>query len=160
MNVIIVGCGRVGGFLAGLMDAGGHQVTIIDLERAAFVHLPAEFKGTTLLGDGSDLDVLRHADAEKADAFLALTQGDNRNIMAGQIAKEIFRVKQVIAKINDPIRAQTYRAHGMSTFSRTTILGTLLEAILSGNTTVGEQLMRRVLEHEAEMSGDMAPARG
>ena len=159
MNVIIVGCGRVGGFLAGLLDESGHDVTIIDLDRAAFVHLPADFKGTTLLGDGSDLDVLRHADADKADAFLALTQGDNRNIMAGQIAKEIFRVKQVITKINDPIRAQTYRSHGMSTFCRTTILGTLLDAILSGDTTLGTDLMRRVQDHEAEMSGDLTPVR-
>ncbi|PYN10580.1 MAG: TrkA family potassium uptake protein [Candidatus Rokuibacteriota bacterium] len=124
MKIVIVGCGRVGAFLAGLLDGDGHDVTVIDLERAAFGHLPAGFHGTTLLGSGTDLDVLRQAGVDKADAFLTLTQGDNRNLMAAQVAKEIFRVKHVIAKVNDPIRANTYRAQGIGTFSRTSILGT------------------------------------
>ncbi|MEK7861245.1 MAG: NAD-binding protein, partial [Chloroflexota bacterium] len=97
MNVLIVGCGRVGGFLAGLLDAEGHSVTIVDLERPAFAHLPAAFGGTTFLGNGTDLDVLRQVGVDKVDAFLALTQGANRTLMAAQIAKEIFGVSRVFA---------------------------------------------------------------
>ncbi len=152
MKVVIVGCGRVGAFLAGLLDKGGHEVTVIDVERAAFIHLPADFKGTTLMGNGTDLDVLRQAGVEKVDAFLTLTQGDNRNLMAAQIAKQIFGVKQVLAKVNDPVRAATYRQHGIVTFSRTSILGTLLEATLMGDPEVGKVLMERAKEHEAFMA--------
>src|SRR5215831_12876345 len=130
MNVVIVGCGRVGATLAGILDAEGHDVTIIDTERASFAHLPAAYKGATFLGNGSDIDVLRQNGIGKADAFLSLTQGDNRNLMAAQIAKEIFGVKRVLAKVNDPIRSEIYREKGITTVSRTTILAVLLHAML------------------------------
>jgi trk system potassium uptake protein len=155
MNVIIVGCGRVGAFLAGLLDGGGHEVTIVDLERSAFEHLPRGFKGTTLLGNGADLDVLRQAGIERADAFLAVTQGDNRNLMAAQVAHEIFGVKRVVAKVNDPIRAQMYRGRGIDTFSRTTILATLLHAMLMDEKEIGQRLIERVRRHESELAGEM-----
>jgi trk system potassium uptake protein TrkA len=159
MNVVIVGCGRVGGFLAGLLDAEGHRVTVVDIasssparaERAWFQHLPPSFKGETILGDGTDLDVLRQAGVERADALLALTEGDNRNLMAAQIAQKIFGVKRVIAKVNDPVRAQIYRQMGIDTFSRTTILGTLLHAMLRDDREVGEVLLRQSLAHEADL---------
>ena len=153
MKIVIVGCGRVGAFLAGLLDSSGHDVTIIDLERASFAHLPATFKGTTLMGNGTDLEVLRTAGIDKTDAVFTLTQGDNRNLMAAQVAKEIFGVKHVIAKVNDPIRANTYREHGIGTVSRTSILGTLLEAMLMGDPEVGKILVEKARAHEAEMAG-------
>jgi trk system potassium uptake protein TrkA len=153
VNVVIVGSGRVGAFLAGLLDSAGHEVTILDVDRGSFVHLPPTFKGTTLLGNGADLDMLRQAGIEKADAFLALTQGDNRNLMAAQVAKEIFGVRAVIAKVNDPIRAQLYRTKGITTLSRTTILGTLLHAMLLGDPEVGKVLLERSLEHDRELAG-------
>ena len=167
MNVVIVGCGRVGGFLAGLLDAEGQHVTVVDIastsparaERAWFQHLPASFKGETILGDGTDLDVLRQAGVERADALLALTEGDNRNLMAAQIAQKIFGVKRVIAKVNDPVRAQTYRRQGIDTFSRTTILGTLLHAMLVEDKEVGEVLVRKALAHEADLAHEPAGAR-
>lgn len=152
MNVVIVGCGRVGGFLAGTLDAEGHTVTIVDVDRGAFVHLPEGFKGTTFLGNGTDLEILRQVGVDRADAFLALTQGDNRNLMAAQVAKEIFRVGRVVAKVNDPIRAEIYREKGIVTFSRTTILGLLLHATLLGESEVGEILMQRTLQHEAQLT--------
>jgi trk system potassium uptake protein TrkA len=155
VNIVIVGCGRVGAFLARQLDKAGQHVTIIDLDRASFVHLPRDFKGTTLLGSGTDLDILRQAGIEKADALFTLTQGDNRNLMAAQIAKQIFGVKQVIAKVNDPIRANTYRAHGIATFSRTSILGTLLEAMLMGDPEVGKVLLEKSKKAEAELAGDL-----
>jgi trk system potassium uptake protein TrkA len=153
VKIVIVGCGRVGAFLAGLLDGSGHDVTVIDLERASFAHLPATFKGTTLMGNGTDLEVLRTAGIDKTDAFFTLTQGDNRNLMAAQIAKEVFGVKHVIAKVNDPIRANTYRDHGIDTVSRTSILGTLLEAMLMGDPEVGKILVEKARAHEAEMAG-------
>jgi trk system potassium uptake protein TrkA len=152
VKIVIVGCGRTGAFLAGLLDSGGHEVTTVDLERSSFMHLPEGFKGTTILGNGTDLDVLRQAGVEKADALLTLTQGDNRNLMAAQIAKQIFGVKQVIAKVNDPIRATTYREHGIGTFSRTSIIGTLLEAMLLGDPEVGKVLIQKAKAHEAQMA--------
>jgi trk system potassium uptake protein TrkA len=162
VNIVIIGCGRVGGFLAGLLDAEGHRVSVIDIasdsapraERAWFQHLPAEFKGETIHGDGTDQEVLRQAGIERADAVVALTEGDNRNLMAAQIAKRIFGVKRVIAKVNDPVRARMYRRMGIDTFSRTTILGTLLFAMLMDDREVGEVLIQKSLQHEDELAGE------
>ena len=155
MNVTIVGCGRTGAFLAELLDRSGDTVSIVDLDRSAFKRLPADFKGTPVLGDGTDMDILRQGGIEKADAFVALTQGDNRNLMAAQIAKKIFGVQQVVAKVNDPIRAATYRGEGLYTFSRTTILGTLLQAVLTGDQTIGPDLMKVAMKHDEELSLDL-----
>lgn len=156
MNIVIVGCGRVGAFLAGQLDKAGHAVSIIDLDRASFGHLPQGFGGSTFLGNGTDLDILRSAGIEKADALFTLTQGDNRNLMSAQIARQIFGVKRVIAKVNDPVRADLYRSHGLSTVSRTTILGTLLEAMLMGDAEVGKVLIEKSKKVEAEMAGGSA----
>jgi trk system potassium uptake protein TrkA len=155
VNVVIVGCGRTGAFLAELLDQGGDVVSIVDVERSAFSRLPSNFKGTPVLGNGTDMDILRQAAIESANAFLALTQGDNRNLMAAQIAKKIFGVAQVFAKVNDPIRASTYRGQGIYTFSRTTILGTLLHAVLSGDTSIGPNLMKAAMRHDEELSAQL-----
>ena len=152
MKIVIVGCGRTGAFLAGVLSEADHDVTVVDLERGAFSHLPADFKGTTLLGNGTDLDVLRQAGIDKADALFALTQGDNRNLMAAQVGKQIFGVKQVIAKVSDPIRANTYRQHGLTTLSRTTIMGTLFEAVLMGDPEIGKMLLEKSKAREARMA--------
>jgi trk system potassium uptake protein TrkA len=155
VNVVIIGSGRTGAFLAELLDETGESVSIVDVERSAFKRLPAKFKGIPVLGDGTDMDILRQAGVEKADAFLALTQGDNRNLMAAQIAKKIFSVDQVFAKVNDPIRANTYRGEGIFTLSRTTILATLLHALLTGDKTIGPNLLRAAMGHDAELSADL-----
>jgi trk/ktr system potassium uptake protein len=159
VNVVIVGCGRTGAFLAGLLDRTGDTVSIVDLDRAAFARLPAGFNGTTILGDGTDMDILRQAGIESANAFLSMSQGDNRNLMAAQIAKKIFGVAQVIAKVNDPIRANTYRNEGIYTFSRTTILGTLLHAVLTGDKSIGPNLMRVAMKHDEQLSAELPTAR-
>src|SRR5207237_3140229 len=167
VNVVIVGCGRVGGLLAGLLDAEGHHVSVVDIaaisparaERAWFQHLPSSFKGDTILGDGTDLEILRQAGIEQADAVLALTEGDNRNLMTAQIAKKIFGVKRVIAKVNDPVRAQMYRQMGIDTLSRTSILGTLLFAMLMEDREVGEVLVRKALAHEEEIAHEAGKVR-
>ena len=110
MKVVIVGCGRVGSTLAENLDATGHEVIIFDVRTAAFDRLPETFKGAAIRGDGTDAEVLRRGGAEGADFFLSLTEGDNRNVMAAQVATESFGIPQVIAKINDPVRAAADQA--------------------------------------------------
>jgi trk system potassium uptake protein TrkA len=128
MRTVIVGCGRVGAMLAVMLDDGGHHVSILDISTAAFDRLPGSFKGEALRGDGTDEDTLRRAGAQDADLFLAMTEGDNRNIMAAQLAAEAFRVDQVIAKINDPLRALAYAELGIATICRTDLMA---NAVLS-----------------------------
>src|SRR4051812_6274065 len=99
MKVVIMGCGRVGARLAVLMERDGHDVSIIDSNPSAFNRLPPTFHGETVLGTGIDVDVLKAAGIEEADAFAAVTNGDNTNIMACEVAKEIFAVPKVLARI-------------------------------------------------------------
>lgn len=126
MNIIILGCGRVGALLATQLDNAGHAVTIIDSSSDAFQRLDPEFKGAKMTGNGVDEEVLRRARLDKADAFIAVTNGDNRNIMASQIAKEIFSVKKVLCRIYDPLRESTYKELGLETFCPTLVGANLL----------------------------------
>src|ERR1700716_3859308 len=121
MFVIIMGCGRVGARLALMMTHANHEVTIMDVTSSAFNRLGADFKGSTLLGDGTDQEVLRRAGIERADAFVAATQGDNRNIMAIQIGQHVFGVKRVGTRVYDPLRWDTFAALGLQAISPTTV---------------------------------------
>jgi trk system potassium uptake protein TrkA len=127
MKIIIMGCGRVGARLAGLLDIEGHAVTILDTDAYSFRRLPAEFGGTALVGNGMDEEVLVKAGIGETDAFLALTQGDNRNVMAAQIAKHIFKVPRVLCRIYDPLRRELFNALGIESFSPTTIFAQMLK---------------------------------
>ncbi|MCK5433983.1 MAG: TrkA family potassium uptake protein [Dehalococcoidales bacterium] len=127
MKVVIMGCGRTGAQLAGLLDTDQHQVTILDTDTYSFRRLPPDFGGTALLGNGIDEELLKKAGIEEADAFVALTQGDNRNVMAAQIAKHIFNVPKVICRIYDPIRRELYNTLGIEAFSPTTIFSQMLK---------------------------------
>lgn len=133
MNVIIIGCGRVGALTAQRLDEGEHAVTVIDINPRAFDRLPARFKGTTVRGTGTDEDVIREAGGEGADVLIALTEGDNRNVLAAQLGKHTFGIPRVIAKINDPLRAEAYRKLGLETICRTVMMADALQdAVLSG----------------------------
>ncbi len=127
MKVIIMGCGRVGSRLATLLDAGGHTVTILDTDSYSFRRLPRTFGGTALLGNGTNEDTLRKAGIKEADVFVALTQGDNRNVLAAQTARHIFKVPRVVCRIYDPLRQEMYSTLGLETFSPTTIFADLLK---------------------------------
>ncbi|HAS05060.1 MAG TPA: TrkA family potassium uptake protein [Dehalococcoidia bacterium] len=127
MKIIIMGCGRVGAQLAILLDKENHEVITLDLNVDSFRRLPPEFKGNALLGNGLDEDILIKAGIEKADAFIAVTQGDNRNIMAAQIAKHIFCVPKVICRIYDPLRRDLYSMLGLEALSPTTIFAQMLK---------------------------------
>jgi trk system potassium uptake protein TrkA len=121
MNVVIVGCGRVGSALATILDQAGHAVSIVDQNSQAFSRLPATFRGVTILGTGIDEDVLRRAGIERADCFAAVMTADNRNIMAAQVAKHVFNIPKVVCRIYDPLREETYRELGLETICPTTI---------------------------------------
>ena len=131
MKIVIVGCGRVGSTLAENLDADCHEVIIFDIRTSAFDRLPETFKGVAVRGDGTDEEVLRRAGVSGADIFLSLTEGDNRNIMAAQVAIESFSVPQVIAKINDPVRAATYSELGVVTLCRTNLMVDSVAAYLN-----------------------------
>ena len=130
MRTIIVGCGRVGAGLAEKLVADGHDVTILDMRNEAFRRLDPSFSGQALRGDGTDESVLRRAGAEGADCFFALTNGDNRNVLAAQLAAEGFGIPRVLAKINDPVRARAYAALGIDTINRTEMLIDAIERYL------------------------------
>ena len=132
MKVVIMGCGRVGARLATLMDAKGHEVTVLDIEPYSFRRLPSTFKGTAITGNGLDEDTLKKAGIEKADVFVAVTEGDNRNVMAAQIAKHIFNVPKVVCRIYDPIREEMYRNLGLETISPTKIGAERLKEVIEG----------------------------
>ena len=126
MKVLIMGCGRLGAQLAGLLDADGHRVTILDMDSYAFRRLPSDFHGTALVGNGLDEEVLRRGGIEDVDVYVALSEGDNRNIMSTQIAKHVFNVPRVLCRIYDPLRQQVFESLGLETFSPTTIFAGIL----------------------------------
>ena len=126
MRVIIVGCGRVGARVAAELDQRGEHVTVIDISPRAFQRLPPGFSGESVRGNGTDEDIMRTAGAEQADILMTLTEGDNRNALAAQLGKHTFGIPRVIAKINDPLRGEAYRALGLETICRTIILGDAL----------------------------------
>jgi trk system potassium uptake protein TrkA len=130
MKVVIMGCGRVGSALAGMLSNEGHDVMVLDIRADAFRRLPPEFKGKRHTGNGIDQDVLARIGVGEADAFIAVTQGDNRNVMATQIAKHIFGVKRALCRIYDPIREEMYRQLGLETISPTIIGAKLLKETL------------------------------
>jgi trk system potassium uptake protein TrkA len=130
MKIFIMGCGRTGAQLATMLDAEGHDITVLDVNELSFRRLPADFKGTALVGDGTNDETLKKAGIEKAEAFVAVTQGDNRNIMAAQIAKYIFKVPKVLLRIYDPLRRELYNKLGLEAFSPTIIFAELLKSNL------------------------------
>jgi len=126
VKIVIVGCGRVGASAAEAYDRAGHTVLILDVLTSAFDRLPTTFGGQAIRGDGTDEDVLHRAGAAGADVFLALTEGDNRNIMAAQLANESLGISRIIAKVNDPVRAKAYAELGIATLCRT---GLMMDAV-------------------------------
>ncbi len=131
MHVVVVGCGRVGSGLAGMLEEQGHSVAVIDRRAEAFHRLPPGFKGQMVQGVGFDRDRLREAGIERADALAAVTNGDNSNIVVARVAREAFGVSRVVARIYDQRRAAIYERVGIPTVA--TVQWTI------------ERVMRRVL---------------
>lgn len=132
MKAVIMGCSRVGARLAEILSEDGCQVTVLDTDAASFKRLGQKFQGTALLGSGLDETALVKAGIDSADAFIAVTQGDNRNIMASQIARHIFKVPRVVCRIYDPLRRDLYSDLGLETISSTTVVAQMVKESLLG----------------------------
>src|SRR3989339_404980 len=126
MYVIIVGCGRVGSELAKLLSSEGHNVVVIDKSPKSFDRLGRTFNGMTLVGNGFDVELLKQAGIAQADAFCSVTNGDNSNIVAAQVAKKIFKVPKVIARVYDPSRADIYKSLGLDIISGTILFAAMI----------------------------------
>jgi trk system potassium uptake protein TrkA len=127
MKIIIVGCGRVGASLARRFVDQGHHVAVVDKDRSAFSRLGESFGGKTVVGLGFDEDILKKAGIQKAEVFVALTGGDNSNIMAAQIAQTKYNIPKVLARVKDPLRAEVYKEIGLNTYCSTLLGSAILE---------------------------------
>ncbi|HDT12773.1 MAG TPA: TrkA family potassium uptake protein [Candidatus Aminicenantes bacterium] len=119
--IIIVGCGRLGGFLANRLSRGGHSIVVIDNKMAAFDKLSSDFSGFKIEGDATEAAVLENARVDKADALIAATREDNANLMIAQVARKVFGVSKVVARVFDPSREEIYQDLGIDTICPTTI---------------------------------------
>ena len=136
MHIVIMGCGRVGSLIAHILEDRGHSVAIIDQDPEAFRKLRSGFKGSKITGVGFDRDVLTEAGIERAEAFAAVSSGDNSNVIAARVARESFGVHRVVARIYDPRRAEVYQRLGIPTVA--TVAWT------------ADQMLRRLLPEGAE----------
>ncbi|MCX7841879.1 MAG: TrkA family potassium uptake protein [Clostridia bacterium] len=136
MHIIVIGCGKVGSRLAQIMSEEGHDVVIVDNDRNAFKIIGPDFNGITVTGVPIDQDVLKHAGIETCDALAAVTPDDNVNIMACQVAREIFKVPRVLARIYNPAREQVFHQFGLETICPTNITVDVIRSIILDETGV------------------------
>lgn len=129
--IVVVGCGRLGALLASHLSTKGHRVVIIDAQQPALSKLSAEFSGFKLIGDATEMDVLRQAKVSQADCLLAVTDRDNINLMVAQVARTLFEVPRVIARVYDPTREAIYNEFGIDTISPTQLSASALLEILN-----------------------------
>jgi trk system potassium uptake protein len=120
-KIIIVGCGRLGGLLANRLSSAGHSVVVVDRRETSFDKLSPNFSGFRIIGDAVENHILKQANIETADYLFAITTEDNTNLMLAQVAKEIFKVPHVIARVYDPAREKIYREFGIETISPTAL---------------------------------------
>jgi trk system potassium uptake protein TrkA len=132
MNIIIIGCGKVGSKFAQILSDDGHDIVIVDNDKNAFKALRHDFKGIKIVGVPIDQDVLKQAGIENADAFAAVTPDDNVNIMACQVAKEIFKVPRVIARIYNPEREHVFHQFGLDTICPTNLTVDVIRSKILG----------------------------
>lgn len=128
---IVIGCGRLGANLANTLSDQGGNVLIIDKNKDAFRKLSPSFGGLSITGDATDLDVLQDAQIHKASVVVAVTNSDNANIMVAQIARELFQIKRVIARLYDPERECVYREFGIDTICPAILSAKEIDKILS-----------------------------
>lgn len=130
MKIVIMGCGRTGAALAVELTSSGHDVLVLDTDPAAFRFLPEDFKGRTYVGNGLDIDTLEKVGLRDADAFVSTTRGDNRNVMAAQMAKHVFGIKICASRVFDPLRENMYRNMGLRTINPTRVQAKRLKKIV------------------------------
>lgn len=135
MQIIVIGCGKVGSRFAQLMSQEGHDIVIVDNIRENFDLLDQNFRGLRVIGVPIDEDVLKQAGIESADGFVALTPDDNINMMACQVAKEIFKVPRIFARIQDPVREEVFYQFGVHTVCPTNMAVQEFRALMMGETS-------------------------
>ncbi len=122
LRIVVMGCGRLGSHLANLLSAAGHHIVVVDRNEAAFDNLsPERFSGFRIAGDASEPAVLRQAGLDRADILIAATREDNLNLMVALVARQVFGVRQVMARVYDPAREAVYREQGVATVCPTTM---------------------------------------
>ncbi len=136
MQVVIIGCGKVGAKFAQVLSEEGNEIVIVSNDPKSFKNLPPDFDGVTLTGVPIDQDVLKMAGIENADVLVAVTEDDNVNIMVCQVAKEIFKVPKVIARIYNPAREHVFHQFGLETICPTDITVNVMRAMLESNADV------------------------
>ena len=133
-RVVIMGCGRTGAALAADLSNEGHEVTVLDTDPTAFRFLPDGFDGNLVVGSGIDVDVLaKILRGRDIDIFVSATRGDNRNVMAAQIAKHMFNVPVVASRVFDPLREEMYRNMGLRTINPTRVQAKRLKRIIEAD---------------------------
>lgn len=138
--IIIVGCGRLGSYLANKLSSDGHSLVAIDLREQAFDALSIEYSGFRITGDATEIAVLKDAKADKADLLIAATREDNVNLMVSQVAQKIFRIPKVMARVFEPKREGVYRTLGIETFCPTSLVGDFfLESMIMSQITRKEK---------------------
>lgn len=141
MHVIIIGCGKVGSKFAHVLADEGHDVVIVDNDREALKQLGADFNGITVMGVPIDQDILKQAGIETADALAAVTPDDSVNIMVSQMAKEIFKVPKVIARIYNPAREHVFHQFGLNTICPTNLTVDVIKSMILGQAGVCTNLI-------------------
>lgn len=140
LYIVIVGCGRLGSHLADQLSRAGHSVVVIDKKEDTFNELSAAFSGFRVMGDATRMAVLKEAKLKQADVFFATTHEDNVNLMVAQVARKIFRVPQVLARVFDPKREQIYDRLGIETICPTSVAAEMfLMAVASGQSAEGQE---------------------
>ncbi|NLD47491.1 MAG: TrkA family potassium uptake protein [Clostridiaceae bacterium] len=141
MYIIIIGCGKVGASFAEVLANEGHDIVIVDNDNNSFKSLSPDFNGITVTGVPIDQDVLKKAGIETADALAAVTPDDNVNIMVCQVAKEIFKVPRVVARIYNPAREHVFHEFGLKTLCPTNITVDVIKAMILGTTDASEYMI-------------------
>jgi trk system potassium uptake protein TrkA len=141
--IIVVGCGRLGSYLANQLSSAGAGVVVVDSEERAFESLSSEFGGFKIEGDATELAVLKQARIEKADVVIGATHDDNANMMIAQIARKVFQVRQAIARVQEPRRVDLCRALGIGSICPTAVAGDLALQTLAQAPAAGQDGGRR-----------------
>ncbi|OCN01656.1 F420-dependent NADP oxidoreductase [Clostridium sp. W14A] len=131
MNVLVIGCGRLGSRLAGILDEQGHDVTVVDADPDSFHNLKKDFSGITIVGMPMDIKALRNAGVEGCDAMAVVTPDDNLNITVSQMAREFFWIDNVVARISDPLRENVFKSFGLKTVCPTKLAGDAISTALT-----------------------------
>lgn len=140
--IVIVGCGRLGSYLANRLSRDGHSVVVVDINESTFDALAAEYSGFQVEGDATEFAVLKQAKTDRADLVIAASREDNINLMVAQIAKKIFHVPRVMARVFDPKREELYRALGIETICPTSIAGDVFLESLTPSPMLKEKRSR------------------